>query len=117
MVDVMVADAAAATLAVTAAGGEIVRPVDPDGQEVFVWFRDPAGNVLGIYQQPGLAETEELSRLAAVARTRPVIFASWAFCMGRKSLADAAREVAAAGELAEAIGARAWAAFAAKRTA
>ena len=25
---------------------------------VFAWFKDPGGNVLGIYQQPGLAEME-----------------------------------------------------------
>ncbi|MGP7999410.1 MAG: VOC family protein [Streptosporangiaceae bacterium] len=55
---VMVARAQAAGDAVRAAGGEIVRPVDPGAGEVFAWFRDPAGNVLGIYQQPGLAGTE-----------------------------------------------------------
>jgi predicted enzyme related to lactoylglutathione lyase len=54
----MVADAAASLAAVTEAGGEVVRPVDPDSHEVFAWFRDPGGNVLGIYQQEGLAETE-----------------------------------------------------------
>ena len=46
------------TEAVVAHGGEIVRPVDPEHGEVYAWFRDPAGNVLGIYQQPGLAEME-----------------------------------------------------------
>jgi len=58
LIYVMVADARAAVDAVTAAGGEIVRPIDPGAGEVFAWFADPAGNVLGIYQQPGLAETE-----------------------------------------------------------
>ncbi|HTT51835.1 MAG TPA: VOC family protein [Streptosporangiaceae bacterium] len=58
LVYVMVARAQAAVDAVQAAGGEIVRPVDPGAAEVFAWFRDPAGNVLGIYQQPGLAGTE-----------------------------------------------------------
>ena len=58
MIYVMVADAAAATDAVIASGGAIVQPVDPAGKERFATFRDPAGNVLGIYQQPGLAETE-----------------------------------------------------------
>jgi predicted enzyme related to lactoylglutathione lyase len=65
LVYIMVADAAAAIDRVVAAGGEIVRPVDPDEDEVFAWFRDPAGNVLGIYQQPGLAETEETTSGAA----------------------------------------------------
>jgi predicted enzyme related to lactoylglutathione lyase len=58
LIYVMVADAAVAIAAVRAAGGEIVRPVDPEEREVFATFRDPAGNVLGIYQQPGLAESE-----------------------------------------------------------
>ena len=55
LIYVMVADADAAVTAVVAAGGEIVRPVDPDAGEVFAWFKDPSGNVLGLYQQPGLA--------------------------------------------------------------
>jgi uncharacterized protein len=55
---IMVADAGAAAEAVVEAGGEIVRAVDPDEHEVFAWFRDPGGNVLGIYQQPGLAAAE-----------------------------------------------------------
>jgi 2,7-dihydroxy-5-methyl-1-naphthoate 7-O-methyltransferase len=55
---IMVADAAATLAAVQAAGGEIVRPVDPAADEVFARFKDPGGNTLGIYQQPGLAQTE-----------------------------------------------------------
>src|SRR5712664_130719 len=58
MVYVMVASAATAVEAVVSAGGEIVKPVDPDAREVVATFRDPAGNVMGIYQQPGLAEAE-----------------------------------------------------------
>ncbi|MDQ6874006.1 MAG: VOC family protein [Actinomycetota bacterium] len=58
MVHIMVASASAAAEAIVAAGGEIVQPVDPDAGEVYAHFRDPAGNVLGIYQQPGLAEAE-----------------------------------------------------------
>ena len=54
----MVADAEATLAAVQAAGGEIVRPVDPAAGEVFAWFKDPGGNTLGVYQQPGLAQTE-----------------------------------------------------------
>jgi len=58
MAYVMVASAAAAVDAVLSAGGEIVKPVDPDAREVVATFRDPAGNLMGIYQQPGLAEAE-----------------------------------------------------------
>ena len=54
LIYVMVADADAAVTKVVAAGGEIVRPVDPDADVVFAWFKDPGGNVLGLYQQPGL---------------------------------------------------------------
>jgi len=35
------------------AGGEVVTPLTPQGEgEAFATFRDPAGNVLGIGQQP-----------------------------------------------------------------
>jgi predicted enzyme related to lactoylglutathione lyase len=35
------------------AGGELVTPLTPQGEgEAFATFRDPAGNVLGIFQQP-----------------------------------------------------------------
>jgi predicted enzyme related to lactoylglutathione lyase len=59
MVYIMVASAAAAADAVVAAGGEIVEPAHPGQREVVVLFRDPGGNLMGIYQQPGLAETED----------------------------------------------------------
>ena len=68
MVYIMVASAAAAVDAVRSAGGEIVQPVDPHAREVVATFRDPAGNVLGIYQQPGLAETEARESAAALPR-------------------------------------------------
>lgn len=55
---VMVADAVAAMEAVFAAGGHIVLPVGAYGGEVLGTFLDPAGNLLGIYQQSGLAEAE-----------------------------------------------------------
>jgi PhnB protein len=42
--------------AVLAAGGEIVQDVDPSAQEKLASVRDPAGNVFGIYEQPGLAD-------------------------------------------------------------
>ena len=35
------------------AGGELVTPLTPQGEgEAFATFRDPAGNILGIFQQP-----------------------------------------------------------------
>jgi predicted enzyme related to lactoylglutathione lyase len=58
LVSIMVASAATTIEAIIAAGGEIVQPVNPDEREVFALFRDPAGNILSIYQQSGLAEIE-----------------------------------------------------------
>jgi predicted enzyme related to lactoylglutathione lyase len=55
---IMVADAAAATDAVVAAGGKVVLPAAQYGTEILATFLDPAGNLLGIYQQPGLAQSE-----------------------------------------------------------
>ncbi len=57
MVHVMVADLDAAIAAVSAAGGEILDP-DAEPHERVAHVRDPAGNVIGVYQEPGLAERE-----------------------------------------------------------
>jgi len=38
--------------AVVAHGGEIVQPIGADAPEITARFRDPAGNILGLYQQP-----------------------------------------------------------------
>jgi uncharacterized protein len=58
LVYIMVANPIKAGEAVVAAGGEIVQPINPASHEVYLTFRDPAGNVLGIYQQRGLEEVE-----------------------------------------------------------
>ena len=58
LVSIMVASAATTIEAIIAAGGEIVQPINPDEREVYALFRDPAGNMLSIYQQSGLAEIE-----------------------------------------------------------
>jgi hypothetical protein len=50
---------------------------------------------------------EELDRLAAIARARPLIFAAWAVCTGRKTPSAALAEAADAATLTEAIAARA----------
>ncbi len=65
MVYIMVADAAAAVEGVVAAGGEIVEPIPQHGTEVIATFRDPAGNVFGIYQDPGLARAEAKAKADA----------------------------------------------------
>ena len=55
IISIMVDDAAASVDKLTAAGAEIVRPLDPNGPEIIAWFRDAGGNVLGIYQEPTMA--------------------------------------------------------------
>lgn len=46
-------DSVTATLdGVVANGGEIVQPIGADAPEITARFRDPGGNVIGLYQQP-----------------------------------------------------------------
>ena len=52
MVYIMVDNAAATAEAIVANGGEIVQPIGADAPEITARFRDPGGNVIGIYQQP-----------------------------------------------------------------
>ena len=54
MIYIMVSDAAAACEAVIANGGEIVQPIGGDAPEITARFRDPGGNVVGIYQERGI---------------------------------------------------------------
>jgi predicted enzyme related to lactoylglutathione lyase len=49
---IMVDDAQAAVIAVKASGGEIVQPLGVDAPEITARFRDPGGNILGLYQEP-----------------------------------------------------------------
>ena len=49
---IMVDSVAAAVDAVAAHGGEIVQPIGADAPEITARFRDPGGNVIGLYQQP-----------------------------------------------------------------
>ena len=50
---VMVDDAEATVEAIVAHGGEVVQPIGGDAPEITARFRDPGGNVIGIYQEPG----------------------------------------------------------------
>jgi predicted enzyme related to lactoylglutathione lyase len=49
---VMVDDAAATVESIVAHGGTIVQQIGGDAPEITARFADPAGNVLGIYQEP-----------------------------------------------------------------
>jgi hypothetical protein len=53
LIYIMVDDVAATLDAILAHGGEIVQPVGTDAPEITARFRDPAGNVLGLYQERG----------------------------------------------------------------
>ena len=49
---IMVDSVAAAIDAVIANGGELVQPIGADAPEITARFRDPAGNIIGLYRQP-----------------------------------------------------------------
>ncbi len=53
---VMVDSVAATIDLVVENGGEIVQPIGGDAPEITARFRDPAGNVFGLYQEPARAE-------------------------------------------------------------
>jgi uncharacterized glyoxalase superfamily protein PhnB len=58
VVHVMVADVAEALARVRAAGGAVVLDAEPGAHERVARIRDPAGNLIGVYEQPGLARSE-----------------------------------------------------------
>src|SRR5947207_15940900 len=49
---VMVDSVAAVLDLVTANGGRVVQPIGRDAPEITARFRDPAGNGIGLYQEP-----------------------------------------------------------------
>jgi predicted enzyme related to lactoylglutathione lyase len=52
LVYIMVDSIAATVDAVVANGGEIVQPIGADAPEITARFRDPGGNVIGLYEEP-----------------------------------------------------------------
>jgi predicted enzyme related to lactoylglutathione lyase len=52
LIYIMVDSVAKTVDAVIANGGEIAQPIGVDAPEITARFRDPAGNVIGLYQQP-----------------------------------------------------------------
>ena len=52
MIYIMVDSVAATVDAVIAAGGKVVQAIGADAPEITARFRDPGGNVIGLYQQP-----------------------------------------------------------------
>jgi predicted enzyme related to lactoylglutathione lyase len=55
LIYIMVDSVADTINAVLTHGGEIVQPIGADAPEITARFRDPAGNVLGLYQEPSRA--------------------------------------------------------------
>src|SRR5712691_9200632 len=55
LVYIMVDSVAATLEAVAARGGEVVQAIGADAPEITARFRDPGGNVIGLYQQRGLS--------------------------------------------------------------
>ena len=53
LIYIMVDSVAAAMKTVVAGGGKIVQPIGMDAPEITARFSDPAGNVFGLYQEPG----------------------------------------------------------------
>jgi predicted enzyme related to lactoylglutathione lyase len=52
LIYVMVVDIGAAVAAVEAHGGVVTQPCGADAPELTARFRDPGGNVLGLYEEP-----------------------------------------------------------------
>ena len=52
LIYIMVDSVAATIDTLVTHGGELVQPIGADAPEITARFRDPAGNVLGLYQQP-----------------------------------------------------------------
>jgi predicted enzyme related to lactoylglutathione lyase len=49
---IMVNSVAATIEEIIAQGGELVQPIGVDAPEITARFRDPGGNVIGLYQEP-----------------------------------------------------------------
>lgn len=54
LIYIMCVSVAATIEAVVAQGGELIQPIGADAPEITARFRDPAGNVLGLYEERGL---------------------------------------------------------------
>jgi uncharacterized protein len=59
LVYIMVDSVAATIETVIAHGGDLVQPIGADAPEVTARFRDPAGNVIGLYQEPAPSPSSE----------------------------------------------------------
>jgi predicted enzyme related to lactoylglutathione lyase len=58
MIYIMVDSVAETIEAVRANGGRVVQPIGFDAPEITARFADPAGNIIGLYQQPAREEAQ-----------------------------------------------------------
>jgi predicted enzyme related to lactoylglutathione lyase len=59
LVYIMVDSVSATLAAIIARGGELVQAIGGDAPEITARFRDPAGNVIGLYQEPDRSTSSE----------------------------------------------------------
>jgi len=59
LIYIMVDSVSATVDSVIAHGGEIVQQIGADAPEVTARFRDPGGNVIGLYQEPTLHSSDQ----------------------------------------------------------
>ena len=52
LIYIMVDDVAATVEKIKAQKGDIVQPIGGDAPEITARFRDPGGNIIGLYQEP-----------------------------------------------------------------
>lgn len=53
LIYIMVDSVTSTVKAIISNGGKIVQPVGADAPEITARFSDPAGNIFGLYQEPG----------------------------------------------------------------
>ena len=56
---IMVDSVAATIESILAHGGELVQPIGADAPEITARFRDPGGNVIGLYQEPSRSSSTQ----------------------------------------------------------
>jgi predicted enzyme related to lactoylglutathione lyase len=54
LIYIMVDSVAAVLESVVANGGKVVQSIGADAPEITARFKDPAGNIIGLYQQPAM---------------------------------------------------------------
>lgn len=72
VVHVMVSDIEATLARLRDGGGRVLVEVDPSSAERFARVADPDGNLLGVYEQSGLAESERAAAAVAAGGVAPV---------------------------------------------